>query len=216
MRVRGRLSYANVMATVALFLALGGGAWALARDRVGSRAINNNSIRSRDVRNRTIRGRDVTEDSLRGDQVNEGSLDASAFTGGTSSAGPISCDPSALGTFTECASAHLRLPHKARALLIATGGQESVSGPAEADCRLLVDGQQIPGATAPPTIVPGEATSDNTDATATNGFTIAAVSNRLAKGGHDFAMSCDEGSGDVRIDNPNIAVVMIGSGLYVP
>jgi hypothetical protein len=196
MRLRERLSYANVMATVAVFLALGGGAWALARDRIGSGTIKNDSIRSRDI--------------------NEGSLDASAFTGGTSAAGPISCDPTALGTFIACASAHLRLPHKARVLLIATGGQESVGGAAEADCRLLVDGQQIPGETTPPTLHPGEAASDNTDATATNNFAIAAVSDRLAKGGHDFSLSCDQGSGDVKVDNPNIAAVMIGSGLYVP
>jgi len=216
MRLRERLSYANVMATVAVFLALGGGAWALARDRIGSGAIKNDSIRSRDIHKETIRGRDVARNSLRGGQINERSLDASAFAGGTSAAGPISCDPTALGTFIDCASAHLRLPHRARVLLIATGGQESVAGPAEADCRLLVDGEQISGATTPPTINPGEAASDNTDATATNDFAIAAVSDRLAKGGHDFSLSCDQGSGNVKIDDPNIAAVMIGSGLYVP
>jgi hypothetical protein len=104
----------------------------------------------------------------------------------------------------------------ARVLLIATGGQESVGGAAEADCRLLVDGEQISGETTPPTLHPGEAASDNTDATATNNFALAAVSDRLAKGGHDFSLSCDQGSGDVKVDNPNIAAVMIGSGLYVP
>lgn len=216
MKLRERLSYANVMATVAVFLALGGGAWALARNSVGSRAIKNNSIRSKDIHNHTIRGVDVRPDALGGTQVRELSLDPSAFTGGTSAAGPISCDPTALGTFIACASAHLRLPHKARVLLIATGGQESVGGAAEADCRLLVDGQQISGETTPPTLHPGEAASDNTDATATNGFALAAVSDRLAKGGHDFSLSCDQGSGDVKVDNPNIAAVMIGSGLYVP
>jgi hypothetical protein len=29
-------------------------------------------------------------------------------------------------------------------------------------------------------------------------------------------MSCDQGSGDVEVDHPNIAAVMIGSGRYVP
>jgi hypothetical protein len=215
-RIRCHLTYANVMATVAVFLALGGGAWALARDRIGSGAIKNNSIRSKDIHNRTIRARDVRTNSLRGGQINEGKLDASAFTGGTSAAGPISCDPTALGTFIDCASAHLRLPHRARVLLIATGGQESVAGPAEAGCRLLVDGEQIPGETTPPTLHPGEAASDNTDATATNNFAMAAVSDRLAKGGHNLSLSCDQGSGNVKIDHPNIAVVMIGSGRYVP
>jgi hypothetical protein len=59
--------------------------------------------------------------------------------------------------------------------------------------------------------------SDNTDATATNGFTLAAISDRLARGGHDFSLSCDQRSGNVKIDSPHIAVVMIGpSGLGVP
>ncbi len=216
MKLRERLTYANVMATVAVFLALGGGAWALARDRVGSGAIKNNSIRSNDIHNRTIRAHDVRRNSLRGGQINESTLDASAFTRGTSAAGPISCDPTAL-PFIDCASAHLRLPRRAGVLLIATGGEESVGGPAEAQCRLLVDGLQISGATTPPTILPGEAVSDNTDAAATNDFAIAAVSDRLARGGHDFSLSCDQGSGNVKIDSPNIAVVMIGpSGLGVP
>ena len=214
--LRERLTYANVMATVAVFLALGGGAWALTRDRIGSGAIKDNSIRSRDIHKKTIRGRDVARNSLRGGQISEASLDASAFTGGTSAAGPISCDPTALGTFIACASAHLRLPHKARVLLIATGGQESVGGAAEADCRLLVDREQISGETTPPTLHPGEVASDNTDATATNNFSLAAVSDRLARGRHDFSLSCDQGSGNVKVDNPNIAAVMIGSGLYVP
>lgn len=79
MKLRERLSYANVMATVAVFLALGGGAWALARNSVGSGAIKNNSIRSKDIHNRTIRARDVRRNSLRGGQINEGSL--ASFSG---------------------------------------------------------------------------------------------------------------------------------------
>jgi hypothetical protein len=214
-RIRRHLTYANVMATVAVFLALGGGAWALARNSVGSGGIKNDSIRSKDIHNQTIRARDVRRNSLRGGQINEGSLDASAFTRGTSAGGP-DCDPSTL-PFIACATAHLRLPRRAGALLIATGEEESVGGPAEAQCRLLVDGLTISGPTVEPDIHPGEAVSDNTDATATNGFTLAAISDRLARGGHDFYLSCDQRSGNVKIDSPNIAVVMIGpSGLGVP
>jgi hypothetical protein len=211
MKLRERLTYANVMATIAVFLAVGGGAWAIAGDRIGSRAIKNNSIRSKDIRQHTIRGGDVRPDSLGARQVRELSLDSSAFTAGTSGGGP-GCDPSAIGTYVDCATVDLSLPRRARVLVIATGGEESVGGPAAADCRVEHDGQPIADVDA----TPGEANTDNTNATATEGFSIARVSGRLRRGHHGFALSCDQQSGDVRIDEPRIAVVMIGSGALVP
>jgi hypothetical protein len=61
---RERLTYANVMATFAVFLALGGGAWALTRNSVGPRQIKPNAVRSSDVRNQAIKGVDVNEATL--------------------------------------------------------------------------------------------------------------------------------------------------------
>ena len=54
---------------IALFVALGGGAYAALR--IGSKQIVNNSVRSKDVRNRTLTGRDLAFDSLGGRQVDE-------------------------------------------------------------------------------------------------------------------------------------------------
>jgi hypothetical protein len=51
-----RLSYANVTATVAVFIALGGTSYAVATGSIGTRQIKNNAIRSRDVRNGTLTG----------------------------------------------------------------------------------------------------------------------------------------------------------------
>jgi hypothetical protein len=103
MTLRERLTYANVMATIAVFLALGGGAWAIAGDRVGSHAIKNNSIRSKDIHRHTIRASDIRPDALGARQVRELSLDASAFTAGTSGGGP-GCNPSAVGAYVDCAT----------------------------------------------------------------------------------------------------------------
>ena len=49
--IRSRLSYANVMATVAVFLALSGGAYALTvpRNSVGSPQVKNHSLKVKDV-----------------------------------------------------------------------------------------------------------------------------------------------------------------------
>jgi len=77
--IRAHLSYANVTATLALFIALGGSSYAALR--IGSREIVNNSVRSgdirnnhvrsRDIRNRTILGRDVRRNALGPDQIRE-------------------------------------------------------------------------------------------------------------------------------------------------
>ncbi|MEA2410352.1 MAG: hypothetical protein QOC77_913 [Thermoleophilaceae bacterium] len=56
-RIRPRLTYANVIATLALFLALGGGAYAafkLPKDSVGSKQIKANAVNSSKVKDRSL------------------------------------------------------------------------------------------------------------------------------------------------------------------
>ena len=55
-----RLTYANVMSTVALFIALGGTTYAVSN--IGSADIRDNSVRSADLRNNDVRGGDVRSD----------------------------------------------------------------------------------------------------------------------------------------------------------
>ena len=71
-RVRGRLTYANVMSTVAVFVALGGSSYAALR--IGSADIVNNSVRGVDVRNRTLTERDVRRNALSGKSIRESRL----------------------------------------------------------------------------------------------------------------------------------------------
>jgi hypothetical protein len=61
-RVRARLTYANVVATLALFVALGGTGYAASQ------------ITSRDVKNRSLKGADVKKNTLTGTEVNESKL----------------------------------------------------------------------------------------------------------------------------------------------
>jgi hypothetical protein len=70
--VRERLTYANVTATLALFVALGGSSYAVSR--VDSRDVVDNSLRSRDIHDRTVRARDVRRNSLGGRVVTESAL----------------------------------------------------------------------------------------------------------------------------------------------
>ena len=205
MRIRRHLSYANVTATVALFVALGGGAYAVSN--VDSRDIANNSVRSIDLKDRrAVRGRDVGRNALTGRQISEQGLNAAMFApvGGNEEG---DCNPTST-TLMNCASTRLRLKERSRLLAIATGGQESVNGPANAHCEVRIDNK--PEAVA---VNPGEDTSDNTSGGATNGFARTVVPrDSLAPGPHTVTLACNELTGNVRINAPTIAAIAIGSG----
>jgi hypothetical protein len=80
--LRKHLSYSNVTATAALFVALGGSAYAVIRvdsddvvnNSLRSADLRNSSVRSRDIRDRTIQARDVRRDGLGGGVVKESAL----------------------------------------------------------------------------------------------------------------------------------------------
>lgn len=61
-KIRARLTYANVMATIAVFVALGGSSYAALR--IGSSQIVNNSVRTQDLRNNDVRSTDVRNGTL--------------------------------------------------------------------------------------------------------------------------------------------------------
>jgi hypothetical protein len=69
-----QLGYANVMSTIAVFVALGGSSYAVATGSVGSRALRDDSVRSVDLRDNGIRGADVRKDTITGTDVIESTL----------------------------------------------------------------------------------------------------------------------------------------------
>src|SRR3954471_20875832 len=71
-KLRQHLTYANVMATLALFVALGGSSYAALR--VSSREIADNSIRSRDVHNHSLTRHDLARNTLDGSVIHESRL----------------------------------------------------------------------------------------------------------------------------------------------
>jgi len=56
-KIRSHASFSNVVAVMALFVALGGTSYAATR--IGSKQIRNNSVRSVDIKNRTIKSKDI-------------------------------------------------------------------------------------------------------------------------------------------------------------
>jgi hypothetical protein len=61
-KVRGALTYANVMATAAVFIALGGSSYAALK--VTSKDVRDNSLRSRDIRDNSVTSRDIRNGTL--------------------------------------------------------------------------------------------------------------------------------------------------------
>jgi hypothetical protein len=68
-KLRSRLTYANAVASIALFIALGGTSYALATGSIGTREIKNNSLTGRDVRNSSLTGADVRNSRLTGADI---------------------------------------------------------------------------------------------------------------------------------------------------
>jgi hypothetical protein len=79
---RQHLSYSNVTATAALFIALGGTSYAVTRvdssdvvnNSLRSSDLRNNSVRSTDVRDHTLHARDLRRNGLGGGAVKESAL----------------------------------------------------------------------------------------------------------------------------------------------
>ena len=79
-RIRGRFTYANVLASVAIFAALGGGAFAATK-------AGKNTVVSKSIKNGQVKSQDVKDNSLTGTDINESTLNLPS-QGGSSSATP--------------------------------------------------------------------------------------------------------------------------------
>ncbi|MGK2877970.1 MAG: hypothetical protein ACSLFF_05285 [Solirubrobacterales bacterium] len=91
-RVRSRLTYSNIIATFALFIALGGVSYAavkLPKNSVTTKTIKKSAVTSDKIKNKTIKGADVRSNTLTGTQINESTLTvpSAAFAASAASAG---------------------------------------------------------------------------------------------------------------------------------
>jgi hypothetical protein len=119
------MTYANVIATLALFVALGGTSYAVLHIRssdvvdnsLRSRDIRDNSLRGRDVRDRTLRARDVGRDSLGPGVIKESTLelvpraqDAQRVGGATAEDLRLRCPPDTEAKAGVCIESSPRSP----------------------------------------------------------------------------------------------------------
>ncbi len=68
--IRKHLSYANVMSTVAVFLLLGGSAYALAKHSVGTKQLKNKAVTTKKIKNGAVTGAKLAPGSVGGAALN--------------------------------------------------------------------------------------------------------------------------------------------------
>jgi hypothetical protein len=127
-RITRHFSYANVTATLALFIALGGSSYAALQ--LTGRDVRNNSLTGKDVRNRSLTGRDVARNSLTGRQIREsrlGTVRNADRVGGTSALELRAiCPPGTLPAANTCpeTAAHPQQPFATAASQCNQAGRE--------------------------------------------------------------------------------------------
>ncbi len=198
--IRRHLTYANVMATLAAVLALAGGA-AYAVDKIRSHDVANNSLRSADLKNRkAVRGKDVRPNTLSGRQIDERTLSPGAFVRVAGNETGTECVLQSVPK--ACVMSAIDVSRPSNLLIVATGNEETRSDRSQASCSVAIDGvEESLG------VHPGEV-KDNTSLLSTNGFARTLLSRSpLEVGRHVVALRCKSLLGQVRINEPTIAVI---------
>jgi hypothetical protein len=94
--IRKKLTYANVMSTLAVFLVLGGGAALaanqLAKNSVGTKQLKKNAVTTAKVKNGAIKGAKVADGSLTGTDVADGSIGTNDLADLAVTAGKLAAD----------------------------------------------------------------------------------------------------------------------------
>ena len=159
-RLSSRLTYANVMATLGVFIALGGSAYAvntvnssdITDGQVKSVDIGNGEVNSADVKDQslttfdvsTFLGADVVDNTLTGADINEGTLSMPPTTTATF-AGPSNPPVWLDDTFTKIAAKNL--PAGSYAIAATANIDAAFDGIRDAVCELRNGGGFIGGAT---------------------------------------------------------------------
>jgi len=209
MNLRGRLTYANVTATLALCVALATGG-AYAQSRIGTNEIQNRAVTGSKIHKNTVRGGvHLRNNTVPGNKVKESTLNALRFAAIGGDSQELQCDPDA-GLFENCASVSLDLPARGRALVVASGASfsEEEDEHANGRCEIRTNGEPAGiGQTL------GELSEVNTSLSEADGFARTLVTPLLPPGPVEFSLACDQsGSADFQIQGPTIAAIALTNG----
>jgi hypothetical protein len=201
--LREKLTFANVMSSVAVFLALGGTALAVKANSVGSRQIKDGSIKGRDVADGKLKGKGLKTATIGAREIDESAFDLEPFVKMDST--NFGCDPGST-SFVNCGSITLGTQEPSQVLLVAGGGQ---SGPinSEGTCKFRINNGTDLLASAPPSFGDPSARP----LLANNGVALTAISDVIAPGVNNFKLVCNETGGDVTFSTTFSALAIGGT-----
>jgi hypothetical protein len=84
-----RISFANVVSMVALFVALGGTALALSKNSIKSRHIAPGAVRGSDIRREAVKSSDIGNETVKGADIRDGAVGTSEIADGAVGASQI-------------------------------------------------------------------------------------------------------------------------------
>jgi hypothetical protein len=228
-QIRKRLTYANVMSSLAVFLVLGGAAFAAAQ-------LPKNSVGSKQLKKNAVTTAKIKKDAVTGAKVKNGSLAASDFAAGQLPAGPKGaqgargekgeqgergpvgptfgafgeggCGDLSGTKFEECVSTgSVNLPATGRVLLVASGEWDNSNDGTDlnsGECQFTVDGKGVG-----PEINFGEQAEVHTigeSGTISLNYMTGPLS-----GTHAFGVQCFENDGSVSVSDTTISAVLLGN-----
>jgi hypothetical protein len=96
--IRKHLTYANVMSTIAVFVVMGGSAYALAKHSVGTKQLKNKAVTTKKIKNGAVTGSKIAAGSIGGAAINPTSFNvtvtsttAAPITPGNVGGGTATC-----------------------------------------------------------------------------------------------------------------------------
>jgi hypothetical protein len=87
-RVKPRLTYANVISSIALFAVLGGGAYATHTHRVGPKDIRKNAVKQKQLASNAVYPRHIIPGAIRTDKLFDGAVTEAKLAPGVAISGP--------------------------------------------------------------------------------------------------------------------------------
>ena len=99
-RLRRKLTYANVVSTIALILAVGGGA-VFAANKIGANGIRKNAIHSFHIKNKQVKRQDIAGGSINSHKVSNDSLTGKDVKEATLGEVPTAADARTVNGITE-------------------------------------------------------------------------------------------------------------------
>jgi hypothetical protein len=162
--LRRRVTYANVTATLALFVALGGGAYAAAQ--ISGREIKAHSLTERNYRANSVTGKAVKEKTL---GVVPRARDAARLDGVSAERLLVRCPEGTIPAADTCIEVQARPPQPLHSAMLECAGTESQSGPGRRlptynelaialthEQIALASGGELTGQVYPSSTAPGE------------------------------------------------------------